>query len=271
MIHPLSICFSPTGGGEKISQAILSGLGSSNGVFNVAYTALPESAGENDAPVVFTIPVYGGHMPKIAKERFDVMCGNGNRPAILVAVYGNRAFEKALTDLEAYVRERGFRPIAAAAFACEHSYSSAETPIAQGRPDADDLSAAREFGRMAGEKLLSGTANEIVCAQLEDEASPQRSLENFISFVKGYQARQSESPRVFLPSTVSEKCAECGECAASCPTGAIGPDITTDASRCIKCCACVKICPTGARVFESPFARILSENFAVRKSPRWIL
>lgn len=144
--------FSPTGGGEKIAKAIRRGMG--------------ESLDEGIVPYIFVVPVYGGHMPAIAKEHFADVHATDDRPAVLAVVYGNRAFEHALTDLETFVRERGFCPIAAGAFVCEHSYSTAETPIAAGRPDAADLQAAEDFGRQVRAKLLAGNRTPIHAADL---------------------------------------------------------------------------------------------------------
>lgn len=69
-------CFSPTRGGEKVAKAIQRGL---------------ESDEPSDfMPVIFAIPVYGGHMPEAARQALGDVRGSGKQPAILVAVYGNR-------------------------------------------------------------------------------------------------------------------------------------------------------------------------------------
>jgi hypothetical protein len=54
--------------------------------------------GVNDL-VVLAFPVYEGRVPVIAIELFEQLHGE-QTPAILVAVYGNRAYEGALLDLD---------------------------------------------------------------------------------------------------------------------------------------------------------------------------
>ena len=253
----VSMCFSPTGGGEKIAKAIRHGMN--------------ENLDEGMEPYLFVVPVYGGHMPEPARERFAKVHAADSRPAILVAVYGNRAFEHALVDLEAFVRERGFNPIAAAAFVCEHSYSTAETPIAAGRPDAADLQAAEDFGRRVREKLLAGNPSPIHAADLQDEPSPEASVRKFVAFVQSFRAQQAIAPQKSVPALDKDLCTGCGTCIGTCPAGAIQEDLSIDVTRCINCCACVKACPAHARSFRTPFARPLSECFSRRKSPRWLL
>ncbi len=45
-------------------------------------------------------------------------------PAVLVVVYGNRAYEKALMELDAFAIPHGLKVIAGATFIGEHSYST---------------------------------------------------------------------------------------------------------------------------------------------------
>lgn len=105
-----------------------------------------------DAVAVFAVPVYGGHVAPAALERLQGIRGAGT-PAVVVAVYGNRAFGTSVRELAAFVSERGFIPVAAGAFVGEHSYSTPATPIAAGRPDAQDLAAAAAFGEQVRQKL----------------------------------------------------------------------------------------------------------------------
>lgn len=225
-----------------------------------------------DTVAVFAAPVYGGRIPRTALERMEGIRGEGT-PAVVIAVYGNRAFEKAAAELADFVRARGFVPVAAAAFVGEHSYSTERTPIAAGRPDGQDLAAAEAFGRAVRRKLAGQGPLPVDAARLKAPGTPLVPLLRFIRFVLAYRRRQKKHPVVLLPAGSADCCTHCGRCAAVCPTGAIarGDELRTDAARCIRCCACVKGCPVGARTFETPFAAALSRNFARRKPPVTLL
>ena len=159
--------------------------------------------------------------------------------------------------------------MAAGAFVGEHSYSTPGTPIAEGRPDAQDLAEAAAFGARIGQKLAHGETGPIDAAKLREPHTPLLSKLRFIRFVLGYRRRQKRTPAILLPAGDAARCTQCGRCVALCPTQAIarGDELHTDPARCIRCCACVKGCAFGARTFETPFAAVLSRNFARRKPP----
>ena len=81
--------------------------------------------------------------------------------AVIVAVYGNRAYEDALIEMKDVVTELGFKPVAAGAFVGEHSFANEEFKIANGRPDADDLDQAAAFGKNIAEKLAGVSSSEL--------------------------------------------------------------------------------------------------------------
>ena len=62
--------------------------------------------------------------------------------------------------------------MAAAAFVGEHSYSTPETPVAAGRPDAQDLARAAEFGAAVRKKLAAGTPAPVDAAKMKDVHTP---------------------------------------------------------------------------------------------------
>ena len=95
--------------------------------------------------VLAAVPVYAGRVPAPAAERIARLRGNG-AAAVALAVYGNRAFEDALLELEDVLLAAGFRCLAGVAALAEHSIAR---QVAAGRPDERPhpyiISLIREF------------------------------------------------------------------------------------------------------------------------------
>ena len=281
-MKPETVCtvvFSPTGTSKKIAETVARGITSGAGAeaaalktIDLTHAAAQSAVLPAGAVAVIAAPVYGGHVAPTAAKRLETLRGSGT-PAVVIAVYGNRAFEKAAAELAALAARQGFVPVAAAAFVGEHSYSTPETPVAAGRPDAQDLARAAEFGAAVREKLAAGTPAPVDAAKLKDVRTPLVPMLRFIRFVAGYRRRQKRNPAVYLPACDADRCTHCGRCAAVCPTQAIarGDEVHTDPARCIRCCACVKGCPVGARSFHTPFAAALARSFTRRKPPVTLL
>lgn len=266
------VVFSPTGTSRKVADAIAGAMGCAGSVaVDVTLGATAPVDICREAVAVFAVPVYGGHVPPVAKERLAAVSGNGT-PAVVVVVYGNRDFEGAATELAEIVCGRGFNVVAAAAFIGEHSYSSEQYPIAAGRPDAADLDKAAAFGRDVAERLRSGLAVPVDVSALERPKQDAVAVTRFVDGAMKARMMSSKSPSVPVVPDASA-CVHCGECAAVCPVGAIEPgrEEVTDAGKCIRCCACVKICPQQSRVFDTPFAPLLATNFKERKEPSVLL
>ncbi|MEJ2697932.1 MAG: 4Fe-4S binding protein [Candidatus Sulfobium sp.] len=254
------IFFSPTGTTRRVIEGIAEGTGAPT-VEHLDLTPpdseISGSAEMSGGLAVIGSPVYTGRVPAEAALRLRRARGNGT-PAVVVVVYGNRAYEDALLELRDLALEAGFIPVAAGAFIGEHSFSSESTPIAAGRPDPEDLAKAREFGEIVREKLKTAPP-------------PDRNHRLFVPGNFPYKERGS-LPEL-SPVTKESLCEKCQECASACPTAAItvADAVTTDAGLCIKCCACVKTCSTGARTMEDTrikqAAGKLSVNCAVRKEP----
>lgn len=218
---------------------------------------------EDNQIVILGAPVYSGRIPQEAVNRFKLLKGN-NRPAVVVVVYGNRAYEDALLELKDLALEIGFKPVGAGAFIGEHSFSNKETPIAVGRPDESDREKAREFGKSVINKL--GSVEHF--ADLDKIAEQLKIPGNF-----PYKERTSAPP--ISPVTMEDICIKCGLCVEVCPTQAItlGEIITTNAQACLRCCACIKNCPTDARIMDHPkmieIAQWLNSNCSTRKEPEF--
>lgn len=295
-----TVVFSPTGTSKKIADAIAQGVAATlarpdtaEGISPAGASAEPGAAPNDpaavvkridlthaaaeatlpaDAVAVIVAPVYGGHPAPTAVRRLEKIRGTGT-PAVIVAVYGNRAFEKAAVELARIASERGFVPVAAAAFVGEHSYSTASTPIAAGRPDDRDIADAVAFGTAVGRKLAAETPSTVDAGRLKEPRTSLLPLLRFVRFVVGYRRQQKRNPTVRVPAGDAERCTRCGRCVALCPTQAIarGDELRTDPARCIRCCACVKGCPFGARSYETPFAAALARSFGRRKPPVTLL
>ena len=252
------IYFSPTKTTRKVIEGISQGLQ----VVNVEHVDLTLSdAMIQERPVfyddlaVIGAPVYSGRLPTVAISRLRKLTGNG-APAVIVVVYGNRAYEDALLELMDVALDAGFKPIAAGAFIGEHSYSTNYTPIAVGRPDLEDLGRAKAFGKMIREKMINIRAL--------DQLVPPQVPGNF-----PYKELRMLSD--ISPAIQEVLCKRCKQCTSVCPTAAINMDdpTLTEKSLCIRCCACVKSCQVGAKTMDDSRikqgAEQLSVNCAIRK------
>ncbi len=74
---------------------------------------------EDDVAVI-SVPAYAGRVPAVVVDRLGIVRGNGAR-TVLVCVYGNRAFEDTLVELEDVAKRAGFRVVAAVSAIAEHS------------------------------------------------------------------------------------------------------------------------------------------------------
>ncbi|NCB39728.1 MAG: 4Fe-4S ferredoxin [Erysipelotrichia bacterium] len=251
--------YSPTHTTQKIINEIAIGIGIDplkQIENNLTYPEYADSIieAEPDDLVVIGAPVYAGRIAIEALQRLSKIRFAGN-PAVLVAVYGNRHYDDALIDLREMACAAGLRPVAAAAFIGEHSYSTRDFPVAKGRPDAEDKQAAREFGRKVYEKVQSlSTKTELPALALPGAFPlPERRV----------------LPEAFA-ETIFEKCIECGRCEIVCPTGAVffKKGYQTDVSKCTLCCACLKECPRKARVINSEHVQNIREALATKCNVR---
>jgi ferredoxin len=156
----------------------------------------------------------------------------------------------------------GCIPIACAAYIGEHSFSSSETPIAEGRPDASDLNSAESFGRRINEKLLSVSSVDHI---------------SDINIPGNYPYKGDSKLWSVDFMAVSNECTQCGICAEGCPVGAINSENSSlvDKEKCITCCACIKNCPQNARTIKpcpvKDAAMRLNKLHKERKEPVFFL
>lgn len=247
-----AVFYSPTGTSAKIAKTIAMATGLTS--YEEIDLTLDRSASFipiEKSLTVIAAPVYSGRVSPVAAERIKRLKGD-NSSAIIVAVYGNRDYDDALVELYDTVAAKGFKILSAAVFIGEHSFSRHDMPVAEGRPDASDLSVAHKFGQDS-------------MAKLREKDIPEH-IE-----IKGNRPYRLPGQRQPVSPVCTGVCTNDGICIGLCPTGAIYFDnenkIATDSEKCTLCCACVKRCPNNARIFNSPFTRYLYENCSVRKEP----
>lgn len=222
------LIFSPTGGTKKVAQLLTAGWPEAS-VQTIDLTDKDldfAQMGFGPEDVCFiAVPSYGGRVPTIAAQRLAMLHGGGAR-AVLLCVYGNRAYEDTLLELEDIVREKGFLPVAAVAAVAEHSIMH---QFGSGRPDEQDRTELNGFAARI-DQLLAQTSNTDIVQ------------------VPGNRPYREYSG-VPLKPKAGKSCTRCGICAAQCPVGAIAAENpqATDTKRCISCMRCLQVCPQKAR------------------------
>lgn len=228
------ICFSPVGGTEKAAD-ILAGEWNCEKV-KIDLTD-PHMDG-SDWPIdpedvcLAAVPSYGGRVPATAMERIEMLKGNGAM-AVLVCVYGNRAYEDTLLELEDGLLKSGFSCVAAVAAVAEHSIMH---QFGAGRPDGQDIEELKSFAAKIQEKLSAA-------AEGEKNGGLDRSVP-----VPGNRPYKEYHGVPFKPQP-GRSCNRCGLCADRCPVQAISREngFEADKERCISCMRCVAVCPQHAR------------------------
>lgn len=223
------IVFSPTGGTRKVSGLVAGALDKNTVTVDLTDSGLDFSAvsmTEDDVAVI-SVPAYAGRIPAVVADRLGMVRGNGARAA-LVCVYGNRAFEDTLVELEDVAKHAGFRVVAAVSAIAEHSVAR---QFAAGRPDAQDAAQLAEFAQQIQQKLLA-----------EDASEPS---------IPGNRPYKQAGGHSMVPHA-TEDCISCGACAALCPVRTIDKDDPrqVDGEACISCMRCVSVCSQNARKLD---------------------
>lgn len=227
-MNVLQITFSPTGGTDKVAEIITKAWGTPVNKVDLSnaetdYSSL--SLGKEDIAII-AIPSYGGRVPSLAAQRISNIHGN-QTPCVIVCVYGNRAYEDTLIELNDIAEKSGFQVIAAIAAIAEHSIMH---QYAAGRPDRKDKSELISFANKILDKITSNST---------EFAAPQ---------IPGNRPYKKAGKAGLVPKA-NNNCTSCGLCAKQCPAKAINTEDfkTADGKKCISCMRCVVKCPQSAR------------------------
>lgn len=220
------LSFSPTGGTQKAVDLLAHALSDSIQMVDLcdSHTHFSDVSMAPDTLALIAVPSYGGRVPAPAIQRLSAVHGNG-APAVLMVVYGNRAFEDTMVELQDTAKQAGFHMIAGIAAVAEHSIVR---EFAAGRPDAQDQKQLSLFADQIKKKLSAGNLTEPA--------------------IPGNRPYKKAGGAGMVPKP-SKDCDNCGLCAKSCPVQAI--DLAyphkVDSHLCISCMRCVSICPRHAR------------------------
>lgn len=241
----VQIVFSPTGGTRKVADTITSEWGKPVDEIDLSdpKTDFAAVSLEKEDIAVITVPSFGGRVPAIAVERLEKIHGNGAM-CVVVCVYGNRAYEDTLIELNDTAVKSGFQVIAGIAAIAEHSIMH---QYATGRPDEEDRGELQDFAK----KILVKMDGEP-----SDMSAPQ---------IPGNRPYKKAGGAGLVPKANSQ-CTACGLCAEKCPAQAISRENPreTDGKKCISCMRCVSICPQSARKVNSAMVAVAA--MAIKKA-----
>lgn len=218
--------FSPTGGTKKVSDIFAAAVGKDAVWHDLGDKQTPTKQPQGEL-IIVAVPVFVGRIPSVVREKIKTLAGEGKQ-AVTIAVYGNRAYEDALLEMNDILKQAGFTVIAAAAFVAQHSIVP---EVGAGRPDAEDIKEIRTFA----EAVKNSASAENIHVPGNRPYKPGMNV---------------QVTPLSLPA-----CTACGACAKICPTDAIANEdgnMATDAAKCILCMACVHACPLKARILPPP-------------------
>lgn len=221
------IIFSPTGGTKKVADIITDRfrLESSRIDLTDSFLDFTAYAFDEEDVCIVAVPSYGGRIPGIVGDRLRQMKGNKAK-VIPVTVYGNRAYDDTMLELNDALIEAGFCPVAAVAAVAEHSIMRR---FAAGRPDEEDRRELVGFTEKIKRGLKNGTLTDT-------------------PVVPGNRPYRTYGGVPMKPRS-GKSCTKCGICAERCPVGAIPSDLpmSTDHDKCISCMRCIAVCPQKNR------------------------
>lgn len=237
--------FSPTGGTKKAGESFCNALAKSIEKVDLGVKDTPVEQAACDV-VVIAAPVFGGRIPTVAIDKIKALDGKSKK-AVTIAVYGTRAYEDALLELNHTAEECGFEIVSSAALIAQHSI----VPIVgQGRPDASDIDDIQNFAKKVLEKLNVGDTKKVE--------------------VPGNTPYKDHMTVPASPISTAA-CNKCGACEAICPTDAIRVNengVVTELEKCILCMACITHCPKQGRILPPPMQAGMNEKLGALKEVR---
>ena len=108
-----NIFFSPTGGTKKVAEIVAKGTNPESEEIDLIKEPdkLMKVKFEKEDLCLVAVPSYGGRIPSVVADMFRNVKADGTK-AILAAVFGNRAIDDTLLELQDVLEASGFVCIA---------------------------------------------------------------------------------------------------------------------------------------------------------------
>ena len=183
------IYFSPTGGTKKVADIMIKAMKKDAQEIDMIKDPdkiLQTEFSEDDICLI-AVPSYGGRIPSVTVDKFQKLQAKGTK-AILVAVFGNRAIDDTLVEMQDILENAGFVCVVGVEAVAEHSLMH---QFGTGRPDQQD---EKELIRFS-EQIMKKIETKMECMKVE------------------LPGNHNYDPKV----TDKEKCISCMHCVAVCP------------------------------------------------------
>ena len=237
------IYFSATGNTKKIADTIENYLKghdiSATKIDITSYESRKKSISldKYDA-VIFGFPIYSLRAPRVCRQWLETLDGKDKKCSVFFT-FGGFGKDPAHFYIKELLNKRHFTLVSTAEFLAVHTFNRCGWQAAEGRPNASDFKAAKEFAHKTL-KRFTGEDPDILC-DFDKPMYPSEQLDMAEKFRFKLITQ--------LPGRESRSCSMCMLCENLCPTNAMDAEKgIADPSSCIACFRCIANCPDG--VFE---------------------
>jgi len=238
----LLVYFSQTGNTERVALSITRGLetvGISCRTVPLA-EARPEMAAEADL-LGIAAPVFYYKEPTLVRDFIARLPAASKKPAFTAITHGGNPVNT-LRRLQKQLARRGYPVLKSFTALGYDTYPMYFKSFREwGRPDADELQRAADFGaHLSGDVLRFREDKSFPLPRYQFVGGPY--------FFRSLICQGGMMKRIFPRLVADEKlCTRCGTCRKNCPTGAItlAPFPKID-DKCMWCYLCERICPVQA-------------------------
>ena len=199
------IYFSPTGGTKKVADIMIKAMKKDAQEIDMIKDPdkiLQTEFSEDDICLI-AVPSYGGRIPSVTVDKFQKLQAKGTK-VILVAVFGNRAIDDTLVEMQDILENAGFVCVVGVEAVAEHSLMH---QFGTGRPDQQD---EKELIRFS-EQIMQKIETKMECMKVELPGNHNYREYNGVPLKPVVNGK--DDPKV----TDKEKCISCMHCVVVCP------------------------------------------------------